>query len=141
MEHRWGERLRVNLSVTVRDSNGWTAVARIRDVSISGAFLECHHKFGTATWVTINFGHGAEATGIEAFIARWTRDGLGIEWCDFAPRVVVELLRSGTAPGRRVANPKRRAPKIDMPVSPGVAAKASALHTGASAARGTTRRR
>jgi hypothetical protein len=31
---------------------------------------------------------------ISAYVARKYRDGIGVEWCDFAPRGVVELLRT-----------------------------------------------
>ena len=31
---------------------------------------------------------------ISAYVTRRDRDGIGVEWCDFAPRGVVELLRS-----------------------------------------------
>jgi PilZ domain len=108
MEHRWGERFRVSLTVTVRDSKGWTAVARLRDVSISGAFLECRHAFDPAQWVTVNFGHGARAVPVAGFIARVTRDGLGLEWAEFAPEVVTDLLRSGSAAQRQRPLPSRR---------------------------------
>jgi hypothetical protein len=33
---------------------------------------------------------------ISAYVARRHRDGVGVEWCDFAPQAVVELLRSST---------------------------------------------
>jgi PilZ domain len=93
MEHRWGERFRVNLTVTVRDSKGWTAVARVRDVSISGAFFECRHAFDSASWVTVDFGHGASAQAVDGYMARLTREGIGIEWAEFAPTAVTDLLR------------------------------------------------
>jgi PilZ domain-containing protein len=108
MEHRWGERFRINQTVTVRDAKGWTAVARLRDVSISGAFIECRHPFDTASWVTVHFGHGSHSVAVDGFIARWTREGLGIEWSEFAPEVVTELLKTGAVPRRRPLTPPRR---------------------------------
>lgn len=108
MEHRWGERFRINQTVTVRDAKGWTAVARLRDVSISGAFIECRHPFDTASWVTIHFGHGGRSVAVDGFIARWTREGLGIEWSEFAPEVVTELLKTGAVLRRRPFTAPRR---------------------------------
>jgi len=37
---------------------------------------------------------------ISAYVARRHRDGIGVEWCDFAPQAVVELLRSPAARSR-----------------------------------------
>jgi hypothetical protein len=145
MEHRWGERFRVNLTVTVRDSKGWTAVARMRDVSISGAFLECRHAFDSASWVTVNFGHGSSALPAEGYIARLTREGLGIEWAEFAPSAVTELLRSRVALQRHRpgATPRRRGgrpgvPPVDSPqrISP----KPSFVAPSAGSGRGSRRR-
>lgn len=33
---------------------------------------------------------------LSAYVARRHRDGVGVEWCDFAPQAVVDLLRSHT---------------------------------------------
>jgi len=46
------------------------------------------HRFSHATPV------------ISAYVARRHRDGIGVEWCDFAPQAVVELLRSPAARSR-----------------------------------------
>jgi hypothetical protein len=47
---------------------------------------------------------------ISAYVTRRDRDGLGVEWCDFAPRGVVELLRSSAVkPGK---HPAHRSPHV-----------------------------
>jgi PilZ domain-containing protein len=145
MEHRWGERFRVNLTVTVRDSKGWTAVARIRDVSISGAFLECRHEFDSASWITVNFGHGGSAQPVDGYIARLTREGIGIEWAEFAPDAVTDVLRSRASLQRHrpVAHPRRRgsinaSPLPDSP--PRIPAKPPYVAPGAGSSRGSRRR-
>jgi hypothetical protein len=144
MEHRWGERFRVNLTVTVRDSKGWTAVARIRDVSISGAFLECRHAFDSASWITVNFGHGGSANPVEGYIARLTREGIGVEWAEFAPTAVTDLLRSGASLQRqRPAAGSRRRGGGAIPATPDSLPRMPAkpyLAPGASTSRGSRRR-
>jgi PilZ domain len=144
MEHRWGERFRVNLTVTVRDSKGWTAVARIRDVSISGAFLECRHTFDSASWITVNFGHGGNAHPVEGYIARLTREGIGIEWAEFAPTAVTDVLRSGASLQRHRpgANPRRRG-GVGTPATPDSPSRPPAkpyISPGAGSSRGSRRR-
>jgi len=37
-----------------------------------------------------------DAVTIAAYVARKTDDGLGIEWCEFAPAAVVELVKRAT---------------------------------------------
>ncbi len=58
------------------------------------------HRFSQATPV------------ISAYVARRHRDGIGVEWCDFAPQAVVELLRSPAAKSRN---------RTPCPASPGPA--------------------
>jgi PilZ domain len=144
MEHRWGERFRVNLTVTVRDSKGWTAVARVRDVSISGAFLECRHAFDSASWITVNFGHGGGANPVEAYIARLTREGIGIEWAEFAPTAVTDLLRAGASLQRHrpAAGPRGRGGGVipATPDSPQRMPPKPYVAPGASTSRGSRRR-
>jgi hypothetical protein len=144
MEHRWGERFRVNLTVTVRDSKGWTAVARIRDVSISGAFLECRHGFDSASWITVYFGHGGRANPVDGYIARLTREGIGIEWAEFAPTAVTDLLRSRASLQRHRpgANSRRRG-LVVTPTTPDSSSRISAhpyVAPGAGSSRGSRRR-
>jgi hypothetical protein len=144
MEHRWGERFRINLTVTVRDSKGWTAVARMRDVSISGAFLECRHAFDSASWVTVNFGHGLSAAPVDGYIARLTREGLGIEWAEFAPTTITELLRSRAALQRHrpLATSKKRDGRVHVgpDSTPRMPAKPPYVAPGAGTGRGSRRR-
>ena len=52
---------------------------------------------------------------VAAYVARKSKDGVGVEWCEHAPRPVLELLRYIAAhrPERhRVAAPARYAHRI-----------------------------
>ena len=87
MEHRWGERMPVRVSVRVHCAK-WDAAGQLRDASLSGAFV--HTRLQIPAWTHVEL----ELSGarIAAFVVRAATDGLGREWCEFAPRPVRELL-------------------------------------------------
>jgi hypothetical protein len=92
MEHRWGQRFLLDLPASVADGNGWTAPARLRDISASGAFLECSPPVASVMRVLIRF-KGCEVSSIlTGDIVRVTSEGIGIEWGEFAPAAVAALL-------------------------------------------------
>lgn len=115
MEHRWGQRFLLDLPASVADGNGWTAPARVRDISASGAFLECSPP-ASVTRVLIRF-KGREVSSIlTGDIVRVTADGVGIEWGEFAPAAIAALLHGVphdvtrvtlTAPKRARVKPPR----------------------------------
>ena len=102
MEHRWGQRFLLDLPASVADGNGWTAPARVRDISASGAFLECSPP-ASVTRVLIRF-KGREVSSIlTGDIVRVTADGIGIEWGEFAPAAVAAVLQGVPHDATRVA--------------------------------------
>jgi hypothetical protein len=104
MEHRWGQRFEVDILVRVHSRPYAVRTGRLTDVSMSGGFIATNmdlrelrrlqialvlpHRFSQATAL------------ISAYVARRHRDGIGVEWCDFAPEAVVQLLRSPPAKSR-----------------------------------------
>jgi hypothetical protein len=104
MEHRWGQRFEVDILVRMHSRPYAMRTGRLTDVSMSGGFIvtsvDLHelrrlqialvlpHRFHQATPV------------ISAYVARRHSDGIGVEWCDFAPQAVVELVRSPAAKSR-----------------------------------------
>jgi len=92
MEHRCGQRFRLNAPASVTDGSQWTAVARVRDISASGAFLECSAPHATVTRVLVRLRGGS--VEIAGDVIRRTREGIGIEWGEFAPVAVAPLLRA-----------------------------------------------
>jgi hypothetical protein len=91
MEHRWGQRKAVHKSVHVRTRAGIAAQAYITNVSISGAFLTTPLPVALFSVLEVSFigvrGGRRASTVIEAQVVRKTADGLGLEWCEFAPAV------------------------------------------------------
>lgn len=87
MEHRWGERFAVRAAVRLHCAK-WDAAGYLKDASLSGAFV--HTRLLVAPWTQVEI----ELLGIriDAYVVRVAPDGLGIEWTEFAPRVIRELL-------------------------------------------------
>jgi hypothetical protein len=97
MEHRWGERLEVDLAVRLGSRPYAVRTGRLIDVSVSGANIAIGADLRVLSRVQVALvlpGRFAHATPvISAYVTRRHRDGVGVEWFEFAPQAVVELLR------------------------------------------------
>jgi hypothetical protein len=98
MEHRWGQRFDVDILVRVHSRPYAVRTGRLTDLSMSGGFIVTRVDLRELRrlQVSLVLPHRlSQATPmISAYVARRHRDGIGVEWCDFAPQAVVELLRS-----------------------------------------------
>jgi hypothetical protein len=112
MEQRWGERLSVNVPVRVSAHAFSVRDGRLTDLSVSGGHLvvDMDMRPGTCVEVLVVLPYRSkhEAPAVYGFVTRKYRDGFGIEWCEFAPLAVEELLRIAvrhpyTAPHRGVS--------------------------------------
>jgi PilZ domain-containing protein len=112
MEHRWGWRLRVDLTARVGDATGLMNIARLRDVSVSGAFLETAAILRAFSSVDVQFRThtGSNSRLLSAQVVRTTPDGVGIEWREFAPHEVARLMETHPAPARSK-------PPIELPAA------------------------
>jgi hypothetical protein len=70
------------------------------NLSLSGALVKARVDLGLHLMVEVNIkGPTAQrAEAITAYVSRKVEDGIGIEWCEFAPTVVKDLLRSSSIP-------------------------------------------
>lgn len=95
MEHRWGQRRPCRARVGISAGAGITGTARVRDVSISGAFLETALRLPLFSQVAIAVLHDDGAKHALEFTAAVTRtepDGVGIEWCEPVAGSICRLL-------------------------------------------------
>jgi hypothetical protein len=99
LEHRWGERVWVNIPVRVSAA----AVARVdgcvKNISLSGALMksDCDLRLHTLIEVRITLPPPSRrAAVLKAHVSRKLKEGVGIEWCEFAPTIVKDLLRSSS---------------------------------------------
>ena len=94
MEHRWGTRvpcrLRVNISVQGRD----LGTGRLRNVSMTGAFLETSVDLPQFMRLDLALlSDAARPQGeIQAAVVRVARSGVGVEWCEPAGGDICALL-------------------------------------------------
>jgi hypothetical protein len=111
MEQRWGERLPVNMPVRVSAHAFSVREGRLTDLSVSGAHLavdlDLRVMSRVEVVVVLPYRSKHEAPAIYGYVARKYRDGFGIEWCEFAPAPVGELLRSAVR--HPYASPRRTA--------------------------------
>jgi hypothetical protein len=100
MEHRWGERIRIELPVRITAHPFAVRAGRLLNVSVSGAFLKVDFPLRPLSRIQVMFDQPqrvkCEAPAIAAYVARRYKDGVGIEWCEFAPPAVSKLLEAFT---------------------------------------------
>lgn len=97
IEHRWGERVRVNIPVQVAALTLVGIDGRLKNLSLSGALLkaELDLRLHSIIEVSLNLPLPIVAGAlIKAHVTRKLKEDVAVEWCEFAPSVVKELLRS-----------------------------------------------
>jgi PilZ domain len=96
LEHRWGERVRVNIPVRVQTA--WSeADGCMKNLSLSGALLrsDCDLHLHSLIEVSIPLPAPSSRTAvIKAHVSRKFKEGVGLEWYEFAPSVIKDLVRS-----------------------------------------------
>ena len=94
---RWNRRITVDIPVQVTADGSPTIHGRLKDLSLSGALVTTDHALRLHAYIEIGIepletGHDAER--IMARVTRNLERGVGVEWCEFAPSAVTDLLRS-----------------------------------------------
>lgn len=114
MEHRWGERVEVRLTVELSSGSSAPVTGSLENVSSSGAFVRTQGQGPPRGPVQVTFtesGPGRDApVRLAAYVVRRTGSGVGLEWCEFAPGAVRQLMadsrrRAGGARARARALP------------------------------------
>ncbi|HUN71882.1 MAG TPA: PilZ domain-containing protein [Steroidobacteraceae bacterium] len=106
MEHRWGERVSVRTTVELSCGSLPPVCGYLENLSSSGALVRTDGPRPPRGPVSVimregDFGRRRPAR-VAAYVVRETANGVGIEWCEFAPRAVRGLLGSNTAMQPRV---------------------------------------
>jgi hypothetical protein len=96
MEHRWGERINVDIPVQVSVPPLATVAGRVLNVSISGAWISGNFQLPPLARALVLFdigiGDKQETLPIACFVARVLTHGMGVEWRELAPQIVGDLL-------------------------------------------------
>jgi hypothetical protein len=93
MEHRCGDRRPANFAVRLILPPREVLLGRIRDISLSGAFVQTYRELPPLSRILVDFrtvvGAAAPALRrIEGYVVRNGKTGVGIEWAEFAPPTV-----------------------------------------------------
>lgn len=99
-DSRWGDRVSVNIAVQV-SADAMRVNGYMQNLSLSGALLKADVELGLHALVQVNITMPSPLQGPEAvtaYISRKTAEGVGVEWCEFAPNPVKDLLRSPSIP-------------------------------------------
>jgi hypothetical protein len=86
----------VDLPVHVLEDGRPAVGGYLKNLSLSGALLKSSHDLPLHALIGVRIERplpSTESCVIKARISRKPAHGIGIEWCDFAPPVVKELLR------------------------------------------------
>jgi hypothetical protein len=93
---RWGQRIELDIPVRVAAHASPTIHGRLKNLSLSGALIEADHELRLHAYIEVRI--NLPETGCSAaFMARVTREvegAIGLEWCEFAPSAIKDLLRS-----------------------------------------------
>lgn len=98
MEHRWGARTALDITVRLRLESGAVFLGRLRNASLSGAFVETGVLLPLRGEVRVELASAraweAPPKPISGFIVRDDELGVGLEWAEFAPPAIATLLDS-----------------------------------------------
>jgi hypothetical protein len=111
MEHRWGKRVGVDMPVKISAHPFVIRHGRLLNVSVSGAALSAGLALRRLSRieVAIDLPHRTRSASasIPAYVTRVSKDSVGIEWCQFAPRPIAQFLQSlSRRPNIRLRKPE-----------------------------------
>jgi hypothetical protein len=100
MEHRWGQRIPVDIQVQLRARPRAIGVGRIANLSISGAWIETKSRLPLLAQIQVvvkpsRLGRH-RAGSVAAFVTRRSKTGIGVEWRQMAPQHITVLLQAAT---------------------------------------------
>jgi hypothetical protein len=100
-EGRWGERVKVNIPVRVSAEAFVGADGCMKNLSLSGALMTANVDLGLHSLIEVNIKMPSpwqRAEPITGYVSRRTKEGVGVEWCEFAPTIIKDLLRTPLIP-------------------------------------------
>jgi hypothetical protein len=89
----------MNVPVNVAATPLARVSGRLRNISLSGALIRADVHLPLKSLIEVSFMPPPTRIGVvlKAHITRQIGEDVGIEWCEFAPNAVKELLRSTPA--------------------------------------------
>jgi hypothetical protein len=96
--NRWCQRIELDIPVQVAAHASPTIHGRLKNLSLGGALIEADHELRLHAYieVSIKLPETGRCAKVMARITREVEGAIGIQWCEFAPSAIEELLRSST---------------------------------------------
>jgi hypothetical protein len=97
LEHRWGARAQVNIPVRVEATSLPVADGCMKNLSLSGAFMKSDRDLRLHALIEVSIALPLPScctAVIKAHVVRKIGEGVGIEWSEFAPNIIKDLVRS-----------------------------------------------
>jgi hypothetical protein len=93
---RWGQRIELDIPVRVAAHASPTIHGRLKNLSLSGAFIEAEHELRLHAHieVSIKLPETGRSARVMARVTREVEGAIGLEWCEFAPSAIKDLLGS-----------------------------------------------
>jgi hypothetical protein len=102
MDNRLGERIPLQLAIRLVSTRPRTiGIGLLKNLSRSGALIvNCDLQLFSLIHVVLESDQGSKRAeeGVAAYVTRVCDDGIGVEWCEFAPPAVAALLQTVIAP-------------------------------------------
>jgi hypothetical protein len=95
--HRWGQRIEVDIPVQVAAHGSPVIHGHLKNLSLSGAFIEADHELRLHAYIEVSIMLPETECSAMRVMARVTRElegAIGLEWCEFAPSAIKDLLQS-----------------------------------------------
>lgn len=105
MEHRWGRRVTADIDVQIFADPASVAWGRLRDISVSGGFIETALKIRALSTLSLTLPTGRHKGRCVArdIVIRSSRDGVGVEWFD-ADYPAIAAVMQDIAPWRALTH-------------------------------------
>jgi PilZ domain-containing protein len=91
LEHRWGSRVHLRKPAALHTNHGPDSHAVLRNVSLSGAFVETGLKPALFSRVAVQLTDGNWCS-LDAWVVRTDVSGVGLEWLEPGSETAVALL-------------------------------------------------
>jgi hypothetical protein len=94
---RWGQRISVDIPVQVAAVDSPPIHGHLKNISLSGAFMQADRDLRLHAYIVLSIEFpdpGRSPAKVMARVMRKFKDSVGVEWCEFAPAAVKDLLRS-----------------------------------------------
>jgi PilZ domain len=96
-----GERVKVDIPVRVSADAFVGADGCMKNLSLSGALMKANVDLGLHSLIEVSIKMPSpwqRTEPVTAYVSRRTKESVGVKWCEFAPTIIKDLLRSPSIP-------------------------------------------